>query len=148
MIEPGEVVLAEGRAHDWSPTLEGPPNVDVFLVVTAERILGSWSPVVWSLPFDRVLGAEEATQKHRYAMRLRHTKIERHDPVGRPLPWDLPRHLRCRRWASRSGRETVLAFSRRDTEAATAIRSRLARLEWRPAGRYLRRYLGSWWGAD
>jgi hypothetical protein len=146
LLDLDEELLAEGQAHDYSPRTEGPGHSHTYLLVTSRRIVGSSFSDMWSLPFDQVLRAEEAAWKHRWAMRLRHRQIQRKERPSRPLPWDIPRHFRRRRWAPLVGRETILEFSRRDTEAAKAIRSRLTGVAWHQVGADLRSYFGSWWG--
>jgi hypothetical protein len=132
-LEPGERVLARGRAFeppdslrfDLSMVIGGPGCV---VAVTERRVLWvgrddqRW---VRSLPFALVRSYTEITQAHRYALALDHQRIER-------LRW-VPAHRLL--WWSWGDAEVVrpvtgsaLAFSRRDTKAARAIRSRLQAL--------------------
>jgi hypothetical protein len=71
---------------------------------------------------DLVRSYTEITQAHRYALALDHRSIDR-------LQWVPAHQLLWWSWgnaeAVRPVTSTVLAFSRRDTEAARAIRSRL-----------------------
>jgi hypothetical protein len=112
VLAEGEELLAEGTTI---------PGKD-FLLVTSRRILWERPGGVLSLPFDRVVGArEEIFDSHRYRIRLAHEQIE--IPLEkRPLPWDVPAHIRHFRRRHKARRETVLSFSRRDTQAARAIR--------------------------
>lgn len=115
----GEDVLAEGRLRGGF----------TYVLVTPRRVVVAESGRDVSLPFERITGAEEIVEEtHRYALRLEHRAIRR--PRDRLLrrrvfPWDLAAHWRSlRRWR-RQRHETVLRFSRRDTEAATAVRERV-----------------------
>ena len=120
-----ERVLAEGAAHDRSPRMDGEGGEDhAYMLVTPLRIVWSVSQGVLSLRFDAVAAAEEASFAHRWYLRLRHERIRRPERY-RNLPWDLPAHVGLLRRAHRVGRETVFQFSRRDTEAAKAIRARV-----------------------
>jgi hypothetical protein len=95
------------------------------VAVTERRVLwvsGDDDRWVRSLRFDLVRSHAEITQAHRYALALDHESIERRRSV--------PAHQLL--WWSWGNAETVqvvtssvLAFSRRDTKAARAIRSRL-----------------------
>ena len=129
-LEPGEQVLARGRAFepndalrfDLSTVISGPGCA---VAVTERRVLwvsGDDDRWVRSLRFDLVRSHAELTQAHRYALALDHESIERRRSV--------PAHQLL--WWSWGNAETVqvvtssvLAFSRRDTKAARAIRSRL-----------------------
>jgi hypothetical protein len=129
-LEPGERVLAQGRAFeprdalwfDLSSVVSGPGCA---VVVTERRALWlSRDDERWvrSLPLDLVTSYAEITQAHRYALALDHQSVER-------LQW-VPAHGLLRwSWgnaeAVRSVTSSALAFSRRDTKAARAIRSRL-----------------------
>ena len=126
----GERVLARGRAFeprdalrfDLSRVISGPGCA---VAVTERRVLwvsGDDERWVRSLRFDLVRSYAELTQAHRYALALDHESIERRRSV--------PAHQLL--WWSWGNAETVqvvttsvLAFSRRDTKAARAIRSRL-----------------------
>jgi hypothetical protein len=131
-LEPGEQVLARGRAFepsdvlrfDLSRVISGPGcavAVTERCVLWVSRDDDRW---VRSLPFALVRSYAEITQAHRYALALDHESIERLQSVAahQLLWWS---------WgnaeAAHSVTSTVLAFSRRDTKAARAIRSRLPR---------------------
>jgi hypothetical protein len=129
-LEPGERVLARGRAFeprdalglDLAMVISGPGCA---VAVTERRVL--WvsrddQRRVRSLPFALVRSYTEITQAHRYALALDHQRIDRRQwvPAHQLLWWS---------WgnaeAVRPVTSSVLAFSRRDTKAARAIRSRL-----------------------
>ena len=129
-LEPGERVLGWGRAFepgdalrfDLSTVISGPGCA---VAVTERRALWlgrddeRW---VRSLPLDLVTSYTEITQAHRYALTLDHQSIER-------LQWVPAHQLLWWSWgnaeAVRPVTSSALAFSRRDTKAARAIRSRL-----------------------
>ena len=128
-LEPKERVIAVGRAEDI--TLRG--DIDsggagwTFVMVTGRRL--RWVPdcrlqYVTSVDLDDVTGALDQTSAHRYAITLHHAKTRalRNLPAHRFL-WF--------RWgnadAARTLDNTRLAFSRRDTDAARALRAQLAR---------------------
>jgi hypothetical protein len=129
-LEPGERVLARGRAFeprdvlrfDLSTVVSGPGcavAVTERCVLWVSRDDQRW---VRSLPFALVTSYAEITQAHRYALALDHQSIERRQwvPAHQLLRWS---------WgnaeAVRPVTSSALAFSRRDTKAARAIRSRL-----------------------
>jgi hypothetical protein len=129
-LEPGERVLARGRAFeplealrsDLSTVISGPGCA---VAVTERRALWvSRDDQRWvrSLRFALVRSYTEVTQAHRYALAFDHQNIERLQwvPAHRLLGWS---------WgnaeAIRPVTSSVLAFSRRDTKAARAIRGRL-----------------------
>jgi hypothetical protein len=129
-LEPAERVLARGRAFeprdalgfDLATAISGPGCA---VVVTERCVLWvSRDDQRWvrSLPLDLVRSYTEITQAHRYALALDHRSIDR-------LQWVPAHQLLWWSWgnaeAVRPVTSTVLAFSRRDTEAARAIRSRL-----------------------
>jgi hypothetical protein len=129
-LEPGERVLARGRAFeprdalrfDLSSVISGPGCA---VAVTERRALWlSRDDERWvrALPLDLVTSYTEITQAHRYALILDHQIIER-------LQWVPAHRLLWWSWgdaeAVRPVTSSVLAFSRRDTKAARAIRSRL-----------------------
>jgi hypothetical protein len=129
-LEPGERVLAQGRAFeprdalgfDLSTVISGPGCA---VVVTERRALWvSRDDQRWVrlLPLDLVTSYTEITQAHRYALALDHRNIDR-------LQWVPAHQLLWWSWgnaeAVRPVTNSMLAFSRRDTEAARAIRSRL-----------------------
>src|SRR5918996_754796 len=129
-LEPGERVRARGRTFepgdalgfDLATVISGPGCA---VVVTERRVLWvgrddqRW---VRSLRLDLVSSYTEITQAHRYALALDHQRIDR-------LQWVPAHRLLWWSWgtaeAVRFVTSSVLAFSRRDTEAARAIRSRL-----------------------
>jgi hypothetical protein len=128
-LEPNERVTAVGRAEDV--TLRG--GIDsggaawTFVMVT-DRYL-RWVPhgrldYATALALDDVTGALERSSAHRWAIRLRHGTV-------RALR-EVPKHrFLAYQWgnidAVRPLRLTTLAFSRRDTKAARALREQLAR---------------------
>jgi hypothetical protein len=129
-LEPGERVLAQGRAFeprdalgfDLSTVISGPGCA---VVVTERRTLWvSRDDQRWVrlLPLDLVTSYTEITQAHRYALALDHRNIDR-------LQWVPAHQLLWWSWgnaeAVRPVTNSMLAFSRRDTQAARAIRSRL-----------------------
>jgi hypothetical protein len=129
-LEAGERVLARGRAFeppdplqfDLSMVISGPGCA---VAVTERRVLWvSRDDQRWvrSLPFALVRSYTEITQAHRYALALDHQRIDR-------VRWVPARQLLWWSWgtaeAVRPVASSVLAFSRRDTKAARAIRSRL-----------------------
>jgi hypothetical protein len=128
-LEPDERVVAVGRAEDI--TLRG--DIDAggaawtFVMVTDRSL--RWVPYcrlryVTALGLDDVTGALDRTSAHRYAIQLRHQPIKalRNVPKHRFLGF---------RWgnidAVRTLPITTLAFSRRETKAARALRDQLAR---------------------
>ena len=129
-LEPGERVLARGRAFeprdvlwfDLATVISGPGCA---VTVTERRVLWvSRDDQRWvrSLPLELVRSYTEVTQAHRYALALDHQSIER-------LQWVPAHQLLWWSWgnaeAVRAVTSSALAFSRRDTKAARAIRSRL-----------------------
>jgi hypothetical protein len=129
-LEPGEQVLARGRAFephdalrfDLATVISGPGCA---VAATERRALWvgrddqRW---VRSLPFALVRSYTEITQAHRYALALDHQSVDR-------LQWVPAHQLLWWSWgnaeAVRPVTSSVLAFSRRDTKVAHAIRSRL-----------------------
>ncbi len=129
-LEPGEQVLARGRAFeprdapglDLSTVISGPGCA---VAVTERRALWvSRDDERWvrSLPFAQVTSYTEIAQAHRYALALDHRSIERLQwvPAHQLLGWSWGNAVAVRPVTS-----STLAFSRRDTKAAQAIRSRL-----------------------
>lgn len=129
-LDPGERILARGRAFELHADLGldldlggGGPGVAV--AVTEQRVLWAgradrrW---VRELRFDRTRSYTEVTRAHRYALALDHDGLDRlvWAPAHRFLVWS---------WGNaevvRPMTTTVLAFSRPDTEAVLAVRSRL-----------------------
>jgi len=128
-LEPDERVIALGRAEDI--TLRG--DIDsggaawTFVMVT-DRYL-RWVPYcrlryVTAVGLDDVTGALDRTSAHRYAIRLRHAEIQalRDVPKRRFLRYQWGNTDAVRRF-----RITTLAFSRKDTAAALALRAELDR---------------------
>ena len=127
-LDPDERVIAIGRCEDISD--RGGLNQGgagwTFVMVTDSQL--RWVPGV-SLPFetavelDNVTEAFEQTSAHRYAMTLHHAPVRalRVVPAHRFLAF---------RWgnaiAVRTLGTTRLAFSRRETDAARALREQLA----------------------
>jgi hypothetical protein len=122
-LEPGEQVLARGRAFEPRDplrfdlaTMNSGPGCAV--AVTKRRALWvSRDDQRWvrSLPFALVTSYTEITQAHRYALTQDHQSIER-------LQWVSAHQLLWWSWgnaeAVRPVTSSVLAFSRRDTKAA------------------------------
>jgi hypothetical protein len=132
-LEPGEWVLARGRAFeprdalwfDLATVISGPGCA---VAVTERRVLWvSRDDQRWvrSLRVALVTSYAEITQGHRYALALDHQSMER-------LQWVPAHQLLWWSWGNaevaRPVTSSVLAFSRRDTKAARAIRSRLQAL--------------------
>jgi hypothetical protein len=129
-LEPGERVLARGRAFEPPDALRFDlamviSGLGCAVAVTERRALWvSRDDQGWvrSLPFALVTSYTEITQAHRYALALDHQRIER-------LQWVPARQLLWWSWgdaeAVRPAMSSALAFSRRDTKAARAIRSQL-----------------------
>jgi hypothetical protein len=129
-LQPGERVLARCRAFeprdalrfDLSTVISSPGcavAVTERCVLWVSRDDQRW---VRSLPFALVTSYTEISQAHRYALALDHQSIER-------LQWVPAHQLLWWSWgnaeAVRPVTSSALAFSRRDTTAARAIRSRL-----------------------
>jgi hypothetical protein len=129
-LEPGERMLAWGRAFephdafrfDLSTVISGSGcavAVTERCVLWVSRDDQRW---VRTLPFALVRSYAEITQAHRYALALDHERLER-------LQWVRAHQLLWWSWgnaeAVRSVTSSALAFSRRDTKAARAIRGRL-----------------------
>jgi hypothetical protein len=128
-LEPDEHVFAVGRCEDVTDRGGADPGGAgwTFVMVTDRRL--RWVPGV-SLRFetavdlDDVTDAIEQTSAHRYAVTLDHAPIRalRMVPAHRFMTF---------RWgdatAVRTLSRTRLAFGRRDTDAARALREQLAR---------------------
>ena len=128
-LEPDEQVVAVGRCEDI--TLRG--DIDnggagwTFVMVTDRHL--RWVPHV-SLRFETALDLDDVTQAleqvsaHRYALTLLHAPVQalRQVPAHRFMTFE---------WGNatevRPLERTRLAFSRRDTDAARALREQLAR---------------------
>lgn len=133
-IEPDEVTLAESLAY---PSPHADPDIgDVVhavtgpgsaIVVTDRRVLwlgGKEERWIRELLYPMVTSYTEVTHAHRYALLFEHRQVERHQwvPAHRFLMWS---------WGNAeailSVSRSFLAFSRRDTAAARAIREQLQR---------------------
>ena len=126
-LEPGEHVLAVGRCEDVSER-GGPEqggSTYTYVMVTDRRL--RWVPrsdlrFEASLDLDDVTTASERDVAHRYAIALVHRPVVRLHGV--PARRFLTFH-----WGNAHSREpltrTELAFSRRDTDAASALRRQL-----------------------
>jgi len=128
-LEPDEQVVAVGRCEDI--TVRG--GIDqggagwTFVMVTDRHL--RWVPGVdlrfeTAVDLDDVTAALETTSAHRYAVTLHHAAVRalRRVPAHRFMTF---------RWgnatAVRTLKRTKLAFSRRDTDAARALRDQLSR---------------------
>ncbi len=131
-LEPGERVLAVGRCEDITE-VHGPERggtASAYVMITTQRL--RWVPhshldYEASLDLDEVTAFTERTLAHRYTISLRHPPVERRRMVPDerfPLEWRV--HLRAKGHLRGDGRSplsrTELAFSRRDTQAARALR--------------------------
>jgi hypothetical protein len=126
-LEPDEHVVAVGRCGDVTDrgSVEGGAGW-TFVMVTDRHL--RWVPGV-SLRFETAVALDDVTQAfeqisaHRYAMTLHHAPVRalRRVPAHRFMTF---------RWgnatAVRTLKRTMLAFSRRDTDAARALREQLA----------------------
>ena len=121
----GERVLAVGRGEDVTERGGGMPGW-TFVMVTDRAlrwIMHLDLKLEASLDLDDITGVAEKTVAHRYAIDLEHRPLTRlhHVPAHRFLrfEWgnDFAHHVFTR---------TSLAFSRRETAAARALRERLA----------------------
>jgi hypothetical protein len=128
-LEPDEQVVAVGRCEDVTDRGDvDQGGAGWTLVMVTDRHL-RWVPQV-SLRFetavdlDDVAEALEQTSAHRYAMTLHHAPVRalRQVPAHRFLMFEWGNAT-----AVRTMKRTVLAFSRRDTDAARALREQLAR---------------------
>jgi hypothetical protein len=126
-LDPHERVLAVGRCEDI--TIRG--SIDspgwTYVMITNARL--RWVPDAdprfeAALAFSSVTAARERSSKHRYAIHLEHA------PLTRPH-WAPAHRFLAFEWGNRVVTtpltRTVLAFSRRDTEAAIALRGRLSK---------------------
>lgn len=127
-LDPDELLLAVGLAEDVSDG-GGPEHggaARTWIVITARRL--RWTPRLdptreAALDLDDVTAVRERMRAHRYAIDLTHDAIARLAPPLRT-------RFRPRRWArteplERSFTQTSLAFSRRETKAARALRGEL-----------------------
>jgi hypothetical protein len=126
-LDPDEQILAVGRCEDI--TIQG--SIDspgwTYVMVTSARL--RWVPhgdprFEAALAFSSVAAARERSSKHRYAIALEHA------PLTRPH-WGPAHRFLAFEWGNRVVTtpltRTVLAFSRRDTEAAIALRGQVTK---------------------
>jgi hypothetical protein len=127
-LEPGERVLAVGRCEDVTERgdIDQAGGAWTYVMVT-NRML-RWAPHAelrfeTSLELDTVRRVREESMAHRYGIALEHQPIVRrhHVPKHRFLIFEWGNAV-----ASTPFPVTKLAFSRRDTEAARALRDQLA----------------------
>jgi glyoxylase-like metal-dependent hydrolase (beta-lactamase superfamily II) len=131
LAQPGEAVVAAGRCIDITDTGNMGTNSYLYVVVGEHAI--HWAPVggltlAASVDLDRVTRFSERSDAHRYAIALDHGPIQR-------------RWRRERAWLSadpdefvdRTFTRTELLFSRRETDAAVALREQMERRGMRPA---------------
>jgi hypothetical protein len=128
-LEPDELVVAVGRCQDITDL----GGIDqggagwTFVMVTDRHL--RWVPHV-SLRFETAIVLDDVTEAleqisaHRYAMTLHHAPVRalRQVPAHRFMTFQWGNAI-----ALRTLRRTKLAFSRRDTGAARALREQLAR---------------------
>jgi hypothetical protein len=126
-LDPDEWIVAVGRCEDI--TMRG--SIDspgwTYVMVTNARL--RWVPnfdprFEAALPFNSITAAWERSSKHRYAIALEHAPLTRPHwaPAHRFLTFEWGNRLV---WTPLT--RTVLAFSRRDTHAAIALRHRVSR---------------------
>jgi hypothetical protein len=127
-LEPAERVLSIGRCEDITQrgSIDSGGAAWTYIMVTDRRL--RWVPNVdlrfeASLDLDDVRAVAEEHRAHRYAITLEHV------PCMRPHWVPAHRFLGFRSGDAVSTNplpRTKLAFSRRDTEAAVALRDQLA----------------------
>ena len=127
-LERDERMIAVGRCEDVTETgsIDAGGAGWTFVMVTDRRL--RWVPrslprVEANVDLDGVTSALDMTSAHRYSITLRHAKV-RALRIVRAAPL-----LRLSRGDTETVREsetTTLAFSRRDTKAARALREQLA----------------------
>ena len=127
-LDANEQVLAVGRCEDIteSGSIDQGGAAWTYLMVTNRRV--RWVPhslgLEASLDFDDVTAVSERSVRHRYAIALEHA------PLTRPH-WAPAHRFLFLEWGNavvnRPVTRTEFAFSRRDTEAALALREQLAR---------------------
>jgi hypothetical protein len=125
-LEPGEAVLARGRFDEPNaPGQDLPTGGHRYLLVTDRNIRWTTRGDDAWLDLASVSDYSEATQFHRYALKLRHAPIERR-------AWAPAHHVLWWRWGNAEAvvqsSETTFVFSHRETKAARAIRDRLTEL--------------------
>ena len=123
-LKDGEQVLAIGRAEDATEGASYGAGW-TFVMVTDRAV--RWIPnlnlkLEASLALDSVTEAAEEMVAHRYTLDLEHHPITRlhHVPAHRFLMWEWGNDF-----ANDVFTRTSIAFSRRDTAAASALRERL-----------------------
>lgn len=121
--------MAIGRCEDITErgSVDSGGNAWTYIMVTDRRL--RWVPrsdlrFEASLELDNVRTVSERFHLHRYAIALEHTSVMRLHPVAahRFLMFQWGNAV-----APTALSRTELAFSRRDTEAAEALRSQLVR---------------------
>jgi len=128
VLDADEPVLARGTGNEARRLSRHVSNgAGAYFIVTPSRLL--WSPPrrthrSVSLDFDTVTSWSEGTQYHRYALVLRHTAVERID-------WAPAHKLLWFEWGdtevTKRQTQTILHFSRPDTEVASGVRDQLLR---------------------
>jgi len=128
LLEEGEESLAWGSCRDITErgTADGGGGSLAQVLITDRQLI--WGPpqqltYLAALRLDDVDSCAEEAVKHRYAMHLVHAPLDRLHTV--------PAHdFLLFRWGDKdvigSFTKTALAFSRRDTAVATALRSQLS----------------------
>ena len=132
-LDADEPLVARGTGNEHRRLSRHVSNgVGDYLVVTPRRLL--WSPPGMthrrvSLDFDTVTSWSEGTQYHRYALVLRHAAVERID-------WAPAHKVLWFEWGdtevTKRQTQTILHFSRPDTEVASGIRDQLLSREIAP----------------
>jgi hypothetical protein len=129
-LDQDERVIAVGRCEDITERgdIEQGGAAWTYAMVTDRRLRwvpGTNAKLQTALDFDDVRSVRERSSKHRYALTLKHA------PVTRPS-WTHAHRFLSFTWGDKivvaPRTRTVLAFSRRETAVAVAIRERLARL--------------------
>lgn len=126
-LDPDERVLAVGRSQDitFRGSIDSPGWT--YLMITNARL--RWVPHAdlrfkAALAFSSVTAARERSSKHRYAIALEHAPLTR-------LHWAPAHRFLTFEWGNRLVAtpltRTVLAFSRRDTDAAIALRGQVSK---------------------
>ncbi len=130
-----ERVIAVGRCEDITE-LGGPERGGItggYVMITSRKL--RWVPhcdlaYEASLELDAITGATERSVAHHYAISLQHPPLERRRiSPGRWFPPELRDELRARgqlREGTGPFAYTELAFSRRDTAAARALRDAIS----------------------
>jgi hypothetical protein len=128
-LDADETVIATGRCEDITEcgSIDSGGAGWTYMMVTDRRL--HWVPYVnlayaATLDLDAIIRVGEASRAHRYAVTLDHAPFARlrHVPAHRVLIWE---------WGNAERRDlfdrTRLAFSRKDTQAALALRDQLTR---------------------